>query len=55
MKGDTYARVFLVGLLNTLIIGAVGIVLSTILGLINRQLLRLSSNWLIKKLAAASY
>ena len=51
-EGDTYARVFLVGLLNTLIIGAVGIVFATILGLII-GVLRLSRNWLIKKLSAA--
>ena len=48
---DTHARVFLVGLLNTLIISFFGIILSTILGLII-GVLRLSKNWLIKKLAA---
>lgn len=49
---DTHARVFFVGLLNTLIIGVIGIIFSTILGLII-GVLRLSNNWLIKKLAAA--
>jgi len=48
---DTHARVFLVGLLNTLIVTFFGIILSTILGLII-GVLRLSDNWLIKKLAA---
>ena len=51
-SSDTHARVFLVGLLNTLIITFVGIILSTILGLII-GILRLSNNWLIKKIAAA--
>jgi len=49
---STHGRVFLVGLANTLIIGFVGIVLSTIFGLFI-GVLRLSNNWLIKKLAAA--
>ena len=49
---DTHGRVFLVGLTNTLIITFVGIILSTILGLII-GILRLSNNWLIKKIAAA--
>jgi general L-amino acid transport system permease protein len=51
-ESDTHGRVFLVGLSNTLIIGFVGIVLSTILGLII-GVLRLSNNWLVRKLAAA--
>lgn len=49
---STHGRVFLVGLVNTLIIGFFGIVLSTILGLFI-GVLRLSNNWLIKKLSAA--
>ena len=51
-ESDTHGRVFLVGLSNTLIIGVVGIVLSTILGLLI-GVLRLSNNWLVRKLAAA--
>ncbi|DAB33132.1 MAG TPA: amino acid ABC transporter permease [Sulfurospirillum sp. UBA11407] len=51
-ESDTHGRVFLVGLSNTLIIGVVGIVLSTILGLVI-GVLRLSNNWLVRKLAAA--
>jgi len=49
---NTYARVFLVGLLNTLIVTFASIVLATILGLI-LGVLRLSKNWLIRKLSAA--
>jgi general L-amino acid transport system permease protein len=47
---DTYARAFLVGLLNTLYVSAIGIVLATILGTVI-GIARLSSNWLIRKLA----
>ena len=47
---DTYARAFLVGLLNTLYVSALGIVLATILGTV-LGIARLSSNWLIRKLA----
>jgi general L-amino acid transport system permease protein len=47
---DTYARAFLVGLLNTLYVAGLGIVLATILGTV-MGIARLSSNWLISKLA----
>ena len=47
---STYGRAFLVGLLNTLIVAAVGIVLSSILGFII-GIGRLSRNWLIARLA----
>ena len=47
---DTYARAFLVGLVNTLYVSAIGIVLATILGTV-MGLARLSSNWLVAKLA----
>jgi general L-amino acid transport system permease protein len=47
---DTYAQAFLVGLLNTLYVSALGIVLATILGTV-MGIARLSSNWLIRKLA----
>jgi general L-amino acid transport system permease protein len=47
---DTYARAFLVGLLNTLYVSALGIVLATVLGTV-MGIARLSSNWLIRKLA----
>src|SRR5947208_4315091 len=47
---DTYARAFLVGLLNTLYVAALGIVLATILGTV-MGIARLSRNWLVSKLA----
>src|SRR5215475_5000894 len=47
---DTYARAFLVGLVNTLYVSAIGIVLATVLGTV-MGIARLSSNWLIAKLA----
>jgi general L-amino acid transport system permease protein len=47
---DTYGRVFLVGLLNTLLVAAVGIVFATILGFII-GIARLSPNWLVARLA----
>lgn len=49
---DTYGRAFLVGVLNTLLVSAVGIVLATILGVII-GVARLSTNWLVNRLAAA--
>jgi general L-amino acid transport system permease protein len=47
---DTYARAFLVGLTNTLYVSAIGVVLATIVGTV-MGLARLSSNWLVRKLA----
>jgi general L-amino acid transport system permease protein len=47
---DTYARAFLVGLINTLFVAALGIVLATVVGTV-MGLARLSSNWLVRKLA----
>jgi len=47
---DTYARAFVVGLTNTLYVAALGIVLATVLGTV-MGIARLSSNWLIRKLA----
>jgi general L-amino acid transport system permease protein len=49
---DTYARVFLVGLLNTLLVSGVGIVLATILGFAV-GIARLSPNWLVARLGGA--
>jgi general L-amino acid transport system permease protein len=49
-ESDTYGRVFLVGLLNTLLVAAIGIVLATILGFVI-GIARLSSNWLLARLA----
>lgn len=48
---SSYGRVFWVGLVNTLVLSFVGIVLATIWGFV-LGILRLSSNWLIRKLAA---
>jgi general L-amino acid transport system permease protein len=47
---DTYGRVFLVGLLNTLLVSGIGIVLATLIGFLV-GIGRLSSNWLIARLA----
>ncbi|MGP4844510.1 amino acid ABC transporter permease [Marinobacter sp. 1Y8] len=46
----SYGRTFFVGLLNTLLVSAMGIVAATILGFVI-GVARLSSNWLIAKLA----
>jgi general L-amino acid transport system permease protein len=51
-ESDSYARVFVVGLLNTLLVAAIGIVLATILGFVI-GISRLSSNWLLQRLAGA--
>jgi general L-amino acid transport system permease protein len=47
---DTYGRVFFVGLLNTLLVAAIGIVLATIVGFVV-GIARLSPNWLVARLA----
>jgi general L-amino acid transport system permease protein len=47
---DSYGRVFLVGLLNTLLVAGLGIVLATILGFLI-GIARLSPNWLVARLA----
>ena len=47
----SYARAYLVGLLNTLLVAFIGIILSTILGVIV-GIARLSSNYLIERSAA---
>src|SRR3954469_831769 len=48
---NTYLRAFLVGLVNTLRVAALGIVLATVLGTLI-GIARLSSNWLLSRLAA---
>ncbi len=48
---NTYLRAFIVGLLNTILVSAIGVVLATILGFVI-GVARLSRNWLIAKLAA---
>src|SRR6187200_1570478 len=47
---DTYTRVFLVGLLNTLLVSVIGIFFATIIGFIV-ALGRLSPNWLLSRIS----
>jgi general L-amino acid transport system permease protein len=49
-SGSTYGEAFIVGLLNTLIVAAIGIVLATILGFVI-GVARLSSNWVVAKVS----
>jgi len=49
---NTYGRALLVGLVNTMVVSALGIVLTTIVGVL-AGVARLSSNWLINRFAAA--
>ena len=49
---DSYGRVFVVGLLNTLIVSVIGIALATVLGFVI-GVARLSTNWLVAQLAGA--
>jgi general L-amino acid transport system permease protein len=48
---STYGRAFWVGLVNTLVVAAIGIVLATIVGFVV-GIAQLSSNWLVAHLAA---
>jgi general L-amino acid transport system permease protein len=48
---NTYLRAFLVGIVNTLRVAVIGIVLATVLGTMI-GIARLSSNWLLSRLAA---
>ena len=48
---NKYARALLVGVLNTLLVSFIGVILTVILGTLI-GILRLSSNWLVSKLAA---
>jgi len=49
---DTYFRVFLVGLLNTILVSVIGIFFATLLG-VSVALGRLSPNWLMSRVAGA--
>ena len=51
-SASTYARAFVVGLLNTLLVAALGIILATVIGF-TIGIARLSHNWLVAKLATA--
>ena len=46
----SHGRIFFVGILNTLLVSAIGIVLATFLGFFV-GVLRLSNNWLVSKIA----
>ncbi|WP_210398293.1 amino acid ABC transporter permease [Motiliproteus sediminis] len=48
----TFGTTFVVGLLNTLLVSALGIILATLIGFV-MGVARLSNNWLIGKVAAA--
>ncbi len=48
---DSYARAFLIGVLNTLKVALVGVVLASALGLLV-GVMRLSANWLLRQLAS---
>jgi general L-amino acid transport system permease protein len=48
---NTYLRAFIVGLVNTLRVAVIGIVLATVIGTLV-GIARLSSNWLLARLAA---
>lgn len=50
-EASSYGRVFFIGLINTMIVAALGCLLATIIGFI-MGVARLSSNWLVAKLAA---
>lgn len=49
-ESDTYGRVFIVGLLNTVLVSVIGIFFATIIGLLV-GVGRLSSNWMVAKLS----
>ncbi|MGK0418948.1 MAG: general L-amino acid transport system permease protein, partial [Halopseudomonas sp.] len=49
-ESDSYGRVFLIGLLNTLLVSVIGIVMATLLGFL-LGVARLSPNWLMRQLA----
>ncbi len=49
---ESYGKAFLVGVLNTLRVSLLGVILATLLGII-AGVARLSTNWLVNKIAAA--
>lgn len=51
-ESSTYGRAFLVGLTNTLLVSSIGVIVATILGFLI-GIARLSSNWLLARLASA--
>jgi general L-amino acid transport system permease protein len=48
---DSYARAFLVGVVNTIRVASLGVVLATLLGLVT-GIARLSNNWLVSRIAS---
>jgi len=48
---DSYARAFLVGVVNTIRVASLGVVLATLLGLVT-GIARLSDNWLVSRIAS---
>lgn len=50
-RTDSYIRAFQVGLLNTLLVSIIGIIFSTLFGIL-LGVARLSTNWLVNRLAA---
>ncbi len=50
-ESSSYGRAFVVALLNTILIASIGVVLATLLGFVI-GVMRLSSNWLIARVAA---
>jgi general L-amino acid transport system permease protein len=48
---DSYARAFLVGVVNTIRVASLGVILATLLGLVT-GIARLSDNWLVSKIAS---
>lgn len=51
-ESDSYAKVFLVGIINTLYVSIIAIIFSSIIGLII-GVARFSNNWLIRKISSA--
>jgi len=51
-EADSYGRAFLVGLINTILVSAIGVFIATVIGFIV-GVARLSTNWLISRIALA--
>ncbi len=49
-ESDTHGKVFIVGLLNTILVSAIGIIFATLIGLLV-GIGRLSKNWMVSKLS----
>ena len=51
-ESSSYGRTFIVGLLNTILVSALGVIVATVLGFLI-GVARLSNNWLVAKVASA--